>query len=706
MVRVVVLGGGIAGMSAAHELVERGFQVEVYELKDIPGGKARSINVPDSAGPGKRPLPGEHGFRFFPSFYKHVTATMKQIPYTPPNGGEPRTVFDNLVPTTRLAMARYKDNQNLIVLPDRFPKSRKEFLEDLKLFFQGLLQDKQQMPPLDELEFFADRIFQLFTSCKERRFGEYEKISWWDYLDAENKSPAYQALLARGLTSSLVASRAELASTKTIGDIFLQLILGMMNPTTRSTDRILNGPTNDVWINPWLEHLRQKGVKYHLSHRLRCITTNKDKDGTIRVTGAVVTDMKTKTDKTITIGKDEYCIAAVPVEIMAGLISKEMAHGDPTLTNIRRLGTSTAWMNGIQFYLNKDVPVTHGHVLYVDAPWALTSISQVQFWKDFPVEEFGDGTVKGIISAIPSNWGYFINPNTDEVGAIKSALGLKVNKPAQICSAEEIKTEVWEQMKRSLREDGKELLEDIHLKNWFLDPDIIHNGAELAKDPDKLNEVLDNDLPDFFKYLFLWIHTQESSVSLEQIADHLKVDQSQARLAVNALIGKGFVGPIPIPKDEKKDEKTELFQLHPGQERLCYRSRIGDPNANTNGEPLLVNLVDTWSLRPYVHTQIPNFFLASDYVRTNTDLATMEGANEAARRAVNSIIDASGVKAPYCKIWDLHQPALFSIWRWSDYLRYRKGLPWNGKISPWYLWLLYPFILGLDFLEWLFPWLR
>ena len=32
-------------MSAAHELVERGFDVEVYEKQYIPGGKARSIPV-------------------------------------------------------------------------------------------------------------------------------------------------------------------------------------------------------------------------------------------------------------------------------------------------------------------------------------------------------------------------------------------------------------------------------------------------------------------------------------------------------------------------------------------------------------------------------------------------------------------------------------------------------------------------------------
>ena len=45
--RVVVLGGGVAGMSAAHELIERGFEVVVLERSDLAGGKARSIPVVD-----------------------------------------------------------------------------------------------------------------------------------------------------------------------------------------------------------------------------------------------------------------------------------------------------------------------------------------------------------------------------------------------------------------------------------------------------------------------------------------------------------------------------------------------------------------------------------------------------------------------------------------------------------------------------------
>src|SRR5688500_9812598 len=89
--RVAVLGGGMAGLAAAHELVERGFRVDVYERKAL-GGKARSIPVKGTAGGGRKPLPGEHGFRFFPGFYHHVPDSMRRIPF----GNNENGVWDNL----------------------------------------------------------------------------------------------------------------------------------------------------------------------------------------------------------------------------------------------------------------------------------------------------------------------------------------------------------------------------------------------------------------------------------------------------------------------------------------------------------------------------------------------------------------------------------------------------------------------------------
>jgi hypothetical protein len=100
-----------------------------------------------------------------------------------------------------------------------------------------------------------------------------------------------------------------------------------------------------------------------------------------------------------------------------------------------------------------------------------------------------------------------------------------------------------------------------------------------------------------------------------------------------------------------------------------------------------VNTTNSWALRSDAKTDIPNFFLASDYVRSNTDLATMEGANEAARRAVNHIIDSSGLNTSYCKIWKFKEPWWLGYYKWVDKRRFERGLEW--KVSkPWFASLL------------------
>jgi hypothetical protein len=88
-------------------------------------------------------------------------------------------------------------------------------------------------------------------------------------------------------------------------------------------------------------------------------------------------------------------------------------------------------------------------------------------------------------------------------------------------------------------------------------------------------------------------------------------------------------------------------------------------------EPLLVKTAGSWDDRPEAATRILNLLLASDFVRTHTDLATMESANEAARRAVNAILDRTGSAAPRCPVWKLREPAIFAPARALDRIRWK-----------------------------------
>ena len=66
--------------------------------------------------------------------------------------------------------------------------------------------------------------------------------------------------------------------------------------------------------------------------------------------------------------------------------------------------------------------------------------------------------------------------------------------------------------------------------------------------------------------------------------------------------------------------------------------------------------------------------LGADYVRTgDDDLASMEGACEAARRAVNAILTRSGSSAAPCGIWPLVEPSEFDAWKTLDAKLYAHG---------------------------------
>ncbi len=537
--QVAVLGGGVAGLTAAHHLARRGFDVAVYEAGERVGGKARSVPVPDSGNP---PLPGEHGFRFFPGFYRHVIDTMERIP-----DGDGRSVADHLVPTERTLVARIHGDHRLadVGTPD-----------SVGGWFRRL-QPAGGDVPAHEAAFFAERMLELLTSCEQRRREELDQVTWWDFLEADRMSDRYRAQLVDA-TQALVAIQPRRASARTVGRVYAQMLVGQVDPRVQA-ERILDGPTSEVWLEPWREHLESLGVEVVTGARVTGLELSGRRIGAATVDHGGDREQVTDAGDRERVTADRY-VLAVPVEVAVDLLTEDLRRAAPSLAGVEHL--ETAWMNGVQFYLREDVPVVAGHQLFVDSPWALTAISQAQFW-DVDLRKRGDGRVEGVLSVIVSDW--------TEPGHV-------YGKPAKDCTPEEIREEVWTQLCTHLNREGRERLDEDLVLDWFLDPEL----------------------------------------------------------------------------------------------------RVTDEGVE-NDAPLLVNTVGSLKHRPPADPEVANLYLAGDYVRTNTDLASMEAADEAGRRAANAVLDDAGSAAERCAVWELSEPSVFDPLKAQDRVRYRLGLPHPGR---------------------------
>ena len=517
---VLIIGGGIGGLTAAHELIERGFSVDIYETRPAWGGKARSQMVTGTGTNGRRDLPGEHGFRFYPRFYKHVVDTMARIPS--PHGS---TVESHLQPTTEAAIAMI-DSSGWYRFDRKKIDTPYQLIDVLEIFFQDLEIDAE------DAAIFGARFLEFASACDERRLAEYEGKSWWEFLDAAECSPTFQRLL-KSIPRMMVAMDPKTGSARTIGSTSLQIMMDFAE-TGSHNDRTMGGPTTLMWIEPWTTYLAGQGVTFHAGTRVT----------SLEVAGGKLAGVQLAGGGTATA---DYYVLAVPIDAAIDLITPALGALDPALDTLRQQSAASLvdWMTGIQYYLYEDVQIVRGHVFYPDSPWALTSISQPQFWRGLGLfrKQFGDGEVGGVLSVDISEW--------DVPGVLHA-------KPAKQCTRDEIAAEVWHQLKQAINDPDDQTLTDDLLKAWHLDDDLDYSAG-----------------------------------------------------------------------------------LPP-----------------TNSSRLLVHPPGSWAIRPDAGTAVPNLALASDYVRTYTNIATMEGANEGGRRAANAILDRAGyAPADRAQLWPLVEPA-------------------------------------------------
>ena len=548
---VAVLGGGVGGLTAAHELAERGFKVTVFEPKAL-GGKARSIPVAGTGRDGRGDLPGEHGFRFFPGFYKNVPDTMRRIPVS----GSPHGVFDHLV-NAQQELFVFDGSSEQVYLPPSF--DQQGFQEAIATVIAAVTIGSQ-IPP-NEIEYFIRKMNVFVTSCDARREGEWEHISWWDFVNAGHFSPKYQRVIGTGLTKDLVAAKGTKASTRTIGlmaEAFVYTAMGQAFPPMQSqtgygaADRLLNGPTNEAWIDPWVAHLRSLGVQFVVGFGARKLQV---KGGRI-----VSADLVDQAGRQLHVDADWF-VAAMPLERARVLFDGPVRQAAPELAGLDKLEYD--YMNGIQFFLSRPQPHgVKGHVAFLESPWALTSILQGLLWaRDLP-RQYGDGRVREILSVDISDW---FTP------------GILYGKPAAECTPAQIAAECWAQMKRGLNTSQDTELTDDMIVSWVLDPAVTFSSLR----PAVSTEPLMINTPGSLAYR---PNAATSIPNLVLAADYVRVNIDLAtmeganeagRMAANAIVARSGSHATPATIQTL----WEPPQLEPAKQADAQLYAAGRPNA-------------------------------------------------------------------------------------------------------------------------------
>lgn len=632
-VDVVIIGAGVCGLTAAHELARRGFNVTVYESAHHKGGLAWSKRARPPSGtpagneelqhPAFGPLaklPVEHGFRFFPAFYRHLFDTMSRTPIVAEPG---KSAADRLVAITTQGVA-LEDGEEFFTYGRQKNADITESLDELAVAAERLGATAQDIARL------MMKVVEYLTTSPERR-ADLEDISWWDFLDADKFTPGFAQYVDR-VPRALVGMSAKESDARTQGTITTQLMLDQMSDGT-NVDRVLDGDTKERWLDPWVEYLETNlSVKFHTSMKLVGfpLSGNPIPSGAVRLVPwqafsaefqpvdkaqEPVKDSNGVLVPTVVVDADIFLLAIPMKEAnkhvgpMASLdttfqgtkpydltpsypdLNEGVRVYDQSLDRLsafpRRVfpkdpNPNYVWMFGLQFFLRDDLPILKGHLYYPDSAWGLSSISQPQFWADDFKQSWGKGIVGGAHSVDVGDW-----------ATPAPAASAVAGKTAAEVTKQELVDEIWRQLKASL-DTGRYHRVGQAVTTW--------RGA-LPAEP------------------LYWFVGDE-------------------------LVFNGPRAPLP------------------------------DTRA-----PFLINMPTEYALRPgtpgFYRVHLDQFVLCGNYMQTHTRLNTMEGANESARHGVNAILRHVQYEGDDCTIWNPEhcEPGAFNAMQDLDAKLHAQGLP-------------------------------
>lgn len=396
--RVLVIGGGVTGLTAAQECAEAGAEVELIERSHRWGGKALAYRL--SAEEGIEGAPVEHSIRTIQNSYLSLFETMRRIPF-----GD-GVAFDGLRPVPHLVLTGTAQRAAPVALSTALnqPSIRRSmaFYDCLRRF--GISR--------------RDAAFWLFAIARYLLGGRRERARLASRSFAsliEGRGDALQRFLL-SFVDIVFAAKGD-ASAGVVLDLFARIYMAPNANPYRLTHMINvpSGPLNECLIEPWVAHLQSLGVKT----KLGAIATGLERkiDAEKETAAAALLADGTR------ISADAIILAATPsalATLVPDLFSRSI------IPQMRR-----EWSGGFQFFL-RELPLEicgpPGFNMLMLSPWSIIWLLEAPpLW---PAGSLPKG-IAGVLSATVSA---FTQP------------GIVYGKPFNQCNWAEVQDEILTQI--------------------------------------------------------------------------------------------------------------------------------------------------------------------------------------------------------------------------------------------------------------------
>lgn len=387
MKHVIIIGGGISGLTAAHELIEQNYKVTLIERNSQVGGLARTFQDENN-----KICPYEYSWRAYGQWYQNVYDIMKRIPFS-----NEESVYDKLV-----------------VFQGGEKTCEKKIPE-----YQGTVS----YAPFSDYVKGIGTLIHYYTSCEERNIKNYSNFGLREKIK-ELKLSKYAEDLIGKIVGPYLGFDYQNAS---VYDTFQAYEMMYSNSSPKESFNITSLPTSYVWFDPWIKLLKSKGVDIKLNTEVTSIQLNHSIEGI---------EIYDKINHTKQYLKADYYINCTGPEILEKLLNPYKLNNNVSrfYNSINKVSENGRQIQlSVYYYVNKKIFLDNKNTgAYLpNTPWLLMVLPTGHIWGDEYMSKYCNKEIKEVIS----------------VGICEPYVkGIYIKKPWSECTPDEIRIESWYQM--------------------------------------------------------------------------------------------------------------------------------------------------------------------------------------------------------------------------------------------------------------------